>query len=433
VLAAIEDGSDDSVAGRGRPAASDLDEPERVMNERRSRDRAVPRFERVFFESGEPFMRIGGGDYGGKAWGLVGARDGLDAQLDPDGFPHVKIEIPTTTVLTTEIFDAFMERNDLYETAFSGAPDERIAHAFQRGDFPVEHVGDLRALVDQTAGRPLAVRSSSLLEDALAHPFAGIYETKMIPNNHADPSTRFKSIVEAIKFVYASTFFRAAANYVQATEKTLQDEKMAVVVQEVAGERFGDRFYPHLSGVCRSYNYYRAGAAKPEEGVVNLALGLGKTIVDGGVSWTYSPAHPKVRPPFASTGELMKNTQLRFWAVNLGKPPAYDPTKETEYLVEAGLEDADYDDALRFIASTYDPSRDRLSPGVGVKGPRVLDFAPCLDLELWPVNAVIKRLLEVFEREVGSAVEIEFAITFPKSTSWDRRPTIPTCCSTPSA
>jgi hypothetical protein len=253
-----------------------------------------------------------------------------------------------------------------------------------------------------------------LLEDALAHPFAGIYETKMIPNNHADPSVRFKRLMEAIKFVYASTFFRAAANYIRATEKTLRDEKMAVIIQEVSGERFGERFYPHVSGVCRSYNYYRTGEAKPEEGVANLALGLGKTIVDGGVCWSYSPAHPKSRPPFTSTGELMKNTQLRFWAVNLGKPAAYDPTKETEYLVETGLEEADYDDALRFVASTYDPSRDRLSPGVGVKGARVVDFAPLLELDLWPVNAVLKRLLDVFERETETAVEIEFATVFPK-------------------
>lgn len=385
------------------------------MNARPADNGSVPPFERVFFESGEPFMRVGDGGYGGKARGLIEARDVLGEQFRAEEFPELRVEIPTTTVLTTELFDAFMERNGLYEAALSGAPDDRIALAFQGGDLPVEYVGDLRALVEQTAGRPLAVRSSSLLEDALAHPFAGIYETKMIPNDQADPSVRFKRLVEAIKFVYASTFFRAAAGYIQATDRTLQDEKMAVVVQEVVGERHQDRFYPHMSGVCRSYNYYRTGTAKPEEGVVNLALGLGKTIVDGGVSWSYSPAHPKVRPPFASVGELMKNTQLGFWTVNMGKPQSYDPTKETEYLLELSLEDADYDDTLQFVASSYDASRDRLSPGVGVKGPRVLDFAPLLDLGLWPVNAVIKRLLEIFETATGSAVEIEFAMTFPKS------------------
>jgi len=391
------------------------------MSGRRSNDRAVPPFERVFFQSGESFMRIGEGGFGGKATGLIEAREILEANLKPDDFPRVRIDIPTTTVLTTELFDAFMERNALYETALSGAPDDRIAHAFQGGDLPVEYVGDLRALVEQTAGRPLAVRSSSLLEDALAHPFAGIYETKMIPNNQADPNARFKRLTEAIKFVYASTFFRSAVSYIKAVDKSPREEKMAVIVQEVVGENHGDRFYPHLSGVCRSYNYYRTGPAKPEEGVVNLALGLGKTIVDGGVSWAYSPAHPKARPPFATTGELMKNTQLRFWAVNLGKPGSYDPTRETEYLLEGSLEDADYDDTLRVLASTYDASRDRLSPGVGVKGPRVLDFAPVLGLELWPVNAVLRHLLDVFARATQTAVEIELAMTFPRKGEGDAR------------
>lgn len=373
----------------------------------------VPRFERRFFESGEPFLRIGDGPLGGKAHGLIEAHRALRAQLQPDEFPALDIQIPATTVIATGVFDAFMERNGLYETALSGVPDERIALAFQSADLPVEHLGDLRALAETTAGHPLAVRSSSLLEDALRHPFAGIYETKMVPNNQADPSARFKSLVEAVKFVYASTFFRAAGSYLQATGKTPSDEKMSVIVQEVVGTRHGDRFYPHLSGVGRSYNYYRTGPAKPEEGVVNLALGLGKTIVDGGVSWSYSPAHPKVRPPFASIGELMKNSQLKYWAVNMGRPPAYDPTKETEYLLEAGLEEADYDDTLRYVASTYDAARDRLSPGTGVKGPRVVDFAPLLDLGLWPVNPVIRRLLGLFETQAGNAIEFEFAMTIP--------------------
>jgi hypothetical protein len=385
------------------------------MSEQQKDQRSVPRFDRKFLESGEPFMRIGDGEYGGKAQGLIDARNVLDDKLRSDEFPSLSIKIPATTVITTELFDVFMERNGLYETALAGAPDDRIALAFQGGDLPVEYLGDLRSLTEKTAGRPLAVRSSSLLEDALAHPFAGIYETKMVPNNQSDPNARFKRLAEAVKFVYASTFFHAAASYLQATGKTPRDEKMAVIVQEVVGERHGDGFYPNLSGVCRSYNYYRTGTAKPEEGVVNLALGLGKTIVDGGVSWSYSPAHPKARPPFTSMGELMKNTQLNYWAVNMGKPPSYDPTKETEYLLEAQLQDADYDDALRFVASTYDATRDRLSPGVGVKGPRVIDFAPLLELGMWPLNPVIKHLLEVFESTTGSAVEIEFAMTIPKS------------------
>ncbi len=379
-----------------------------------SAEHSVPRFERVFFESGEPFMRIGDGELGGKARGLVAARDILDEHLNPTEFPSITVEIPTTTVVTTEVFDAFMDRNRLYEFASSGVSDERVAHGFQGGDLPVEHVGDLRALIEQTGGSPLAVRSSSLLEDSLAHPFAGVYATKMIPNNEPDPNLRFQRLVEAIKFVYASTFFRSAMGYIAAIEQSPQDEKMAVVIQEVVGGRYGDRFYPHLSGVCRSYNYYRSGHARPEEGVVNLALGLGKTIVDGGVTWSYSPAHPKAPPPFADIGERLKNTQLRFWAVNMGKTQAYDPIAETEYLVDAELSDADYDDTLKFVGSTFDATRGRLVPGTGVKGSRVIDFAPLLEMGEWPVNELIRRLLDVCERSVGAAVEIEFAMAFPQ-------------------
>jgi hypothetical protein len=369
-------------------------------------------FERVFFESGEPFMQIGAGDIGGKAAGLLKAGAILAHQScdSPDG--RVRVEVPSTVVVATEVFETFMERNGLYEVALSGAPDERIAHAFQGAEFPHEYVGDLMALIQGTGGRPLAIRSSSLLEDALRHPFAGVYDTKMIPNNQTDTATRFRRLIEAIRFVYASTFFEHAAHYIRAIGKDSREERMAVIVQEVVGKSFGDRFYPEVSGVSRSYNYYRTGTAKPHEGVASLALGLGKTIVDGGTSWSYSPAHPRVTPPFASERELMKNTQLRFWAINLGTPPAFDPTKETEYLVEPKLADADYDGALKFVASTYDSSLDRVMAGVGSPGPRVIDFAPLLRLNLWPVNDVIKLLLEVFERETGNAVEIEFAVTF---------------------
>ena len=385
-----------------------------MIGEQVAEMRFVP-FERVFFESGEPFMKIGAGACGGKAAGLLEAGTILARQACDSDDGRVRVEVPATVVVGTEVFEAFMERNGLYELATSGASDDRIALAFQSADFPHEFVGDLMALIGGTGGRPLAIRSSSLLEDSLAHPFAGVFETKMIPNNQADSSTRFRRLIEAIKFVYASTFLRPAAHFIRAIGKDPRDERMAVVIQEVVGGAFGDRFYPEVSGVCRSYNYYRAGTAKPEEGVVSLALGLGKTIVDNRVSWSYSPAHPRVRPPFATPRELMKNTQLRFWAVNMGTPPAFDPTKETEYMVEAELADADYDGTLEFVASTYEASLERLMAGVGGKGPRVIDFAPLLQMKLWPVNEVVKRVLDVFERETGNAVEIEFALTFPKT------------------
>jgi hypothetical protein len=188
---------------------------------------------------------------------------------------------------------------------------------------------------------------------------------------------------------------------------------MAVVIQEVVGRRFNDRFYPHLSGVCRSYNYYPSGKARPKDGVVSLALGLGKTIVDGGVCWTYAPNLPGAQPPFASVQDMLKSTQVRFWAVNMGRPPDYDPINEAEYLLCPDLGEADLDGSLRLLASTYRPESDRLTPGCGVDGPRVINFAPLLQLHELPLNELLRALLALCEEALGNPVEIEFAMTMP--------------------
>jgi hypothetical protein len=190
------------------------------------------------------------------------------------------------------------------------------------------------------------------------------------------------------------------------------DEKMAVIIQELVGLRHGDRFYPNVSGVARSYNFYSLGYTRPENGVVSLALGLGKTIVDGGRTWTYCPAYPKVRPPFGSMKELLTQTQTQYWSVNMGKPPTYDPIQETEYLFEGDLGHAEKDGALKELASTYDPQTDRLTMGTGRPGARVLDFAPLLELNEIPLNELVRSLLSACEDELGNPVEIEFAVNF---------------------
>jgi hypothetical protein len=368
----------------------------------------VPRFARAFFTSEERVTRIGDGALGGKAGGLLLARDAL-ARLEQSKVAPFAVAVPRMAVIGTDIFDAFIERNELYAVVAAGRTDERLALAFQRAELPVEIVGDLRALVE-VAHTPLAVRSSSLLEDALERPFAGVYETKMIPNNQPDADTRFRKLVEAVKLVYASTFFRAAQAYRRATGQADQSEKMAVILQEVVGRRHGDRFYPDVSGVGRSYNFYPSGAARPEEGVVSLALGLGKTIVDGGQCWSYSPAHPGAPPPYGSVGELLDNSQTAFWAINMGRPPEYDPIAETEYLLQGSLADADQDDTLRYVASTYDVGSDRLTPGIGARGPRAVTFAPLLVLRQLPLNDLLRALIEACEKTLECPVEIEFAL-----------------------
>lgn len=375
-------------------------------------DRDLARFDRRFFEGRETFTVIGAGALGGKAAGLRSAREALADRPAALRFRDLEISVPTLTVIGTDVFDAFLDRNRLRELAASGADDQRIAVALQHAELPTELAGDLWALV-QGVHTPLAVRSSSLLEDALAHPFAGVYATKMIPNNQHDPQTRFRKLAEAVKYVYASTFFRAARAYIRAAGQPPESEKMAVIVQEVVGRRHGPRFYPEVAGVARSWNFYPTGHARPEDGVVDLAFGLGKTIVDGGRTWTCSPAHPRAVPPFNSVGHMLEQTQTGFWAVNMGAPPAYDPTTETEYLVHASVAAAEEDGTLAQVASTYDAESDRLVMGTGPRGPRVLDFAPLLRLDQWPVAEALRGLLPLFAGRAGAPVEIEFALTLP--------------------
>jgi pyruvate phosphate dikinase-like enzyme len=366
------------------------------------------RFDRDLFDGTGPATRIGDGPVGGKAAGLIRIRDTLAASFPAS--PSAEVSIPTMAVIAIEHFDRFLADNRLDVDSLSEKSDEAIARAFLAGRLPVEIVGDLRAVANRIHA-PLAVRSSSLLEDALDRPFAGIYSTKMIPNNELEPDARFRKLDAAIKLVWASTYFRGARAYRETMSAGAREEKMAVLLQEVVGRRHGDRYYPDLSGVSRSYGFYRFGSARPEEGVALLALGLGKTIVDGGISWTYSPAHPAAPAPFASPAEMLEATQTEFWAVNMGKPPAYDPVRETEYLVRGSLPEAEEDGTLRLAASTWSAASDRLVPGTGVSGARVVNFAPLLVHEILPFNGLLQSLRSVCEKGAGGPVEIEFAAT----------------------
>lgn len=368
-------------------------------------------FDPNFFECEKQISYIGTGSLGGKAHGLAFINNVLDSEINLEEFPGFEIRIPKMIIICLDIFDSFMKQNDLYQIALSDSPDDRIALAFQKANLPFEILGDLRTLIFNVH-KPLAVRSSSMLEDAMYEPFAGIYGTKMIPNNQHDIDTRFRKLVEAIKYVYASTYFKAAKDYIKATKHKTEDEKMAVIIQEMVGSRFGDNFYPEISGVAHSYNFYTSGHAKPEEGVVNLALGLGKTIVDGGISWTYSPSFPQTNPPFGSPRDMLKQTQTNFWAVNMGKPPQYDPINETEYMFYKNILEAEADGTLKHIVSTYDSNSDRVWPGLSGEGPRILTFAPILIHNEIPLNSLIKTLLKVSENALEAPVEIEFALTF---------------------
>jgi hypothetical protein len=371
-------------------------------------------FDRCFFTGEEKFSYIGSGSIGGKAQGLADLKDVLEEKIAGAFLPDIVVVIPTLTVIATDFFDLFMEQNDLYPLALSDKRDDQLAHAFQRAELPPQLVGDLRALIEQVH-TPLAIRSSSMLEDAMFEPFASVYMTKMIPNNQHDADIRFRKLVEAVKFVYASTFFRNAKSYMQATQHTLGDEKMAVIIQEVLGTLSNNRFYPHISGVARSYNFYPVGPARPEDGVVDLALGLGKTIVDDGVAWSYSPACPQANPPYNSVRDLLKQTQKEFWAIHMGVPPAYDPVREVEYMRKYNLLDAEQDQSLDFIASTYSAQKDSIVFGLREPGPRVVDFATILKLDHIPLNNLLRELLQACQETLGTMVEIEFAMTLDRN------------------
>jgi hypothetical protein len=377
-----------------------------------SKIQLTPFGRRYEVDTGE-FTMIGHGEIGGKAHGLAQIKLDLLDHLDLSMFPEFHVSIPTITVLGTDVFDHFMAQNDLYRIVLAHERDDEIGMAFQHASLPPDIIGDIRALC-QEVHFPLAVRSSSLFEDSLHRPFAGVYGTKMIPNNQLDADTRFRVLVEAIKFVYASTFFAEARAYIAGTGESIENEKMAIIIQEVVGARHGDRYYPNFSGVARSYNYYRSGHAKAEDGVVNLALGLGKTIVDGGVSWSYSPAYPNANPPYKSMGEFLKQTQTTFWSVNMGRPPAHDPVKETEYMMTASLADAEPDGTIDLLVSTYQSDNDRVVAGLSGRGPRIITFAPILYLDALPLNKLLRMLLKRCEETLGAKVEIEFAVTLPE-------------------
>ena len=379
----------------------------------------LPPYSRRLFDPEQRLWRLGGGELGGKAHGLRTAADVIarrGAELSRLG---LEVDVPALVALGTHLFDTFLDRNGLRGLIAEEPSDDAVRSAFQRASVPAELAGDFTALAKE-ARIPLAVRSSSLLEDALGQPFAGVYGTKMIPGNQVQPAARLRSLLDAVKFVWASTFFQEARAYRRATTTGSTHEKMAVLVQEVVGRghrghrgQDGDRFYPDLSGVARSIDFYPQGRARPEDGIVHLALGLGKSIVDGDLCWSFSPARPEVGPPFGSVRELVGATQTRFWAVNIGPPPPYDPMTETEYLVRPGLAEAEADGTLRYSASTYDPASDRLVPGTGRVGPRVLDFAPLLVYGEVPLAAAVRALLDLCAEEVGAPVEIEFAVSLP--------------------
>lgn len=362
-----------------------------------------------FFDKQEEFRSIGHGKIGGKAQGLKEIRQ----YFSHYNVENIRVNIPNTTIVSTSHFDTFMNENHLWDTAYYEADDKRLLRDFQNSSLSTHLIDDLRDLLGRYR-TPLAIRSSSLLEDSLHCSFAGVYATKMLPNNQSD-DIRLHRLIEAIKFVYASTFFKKAKDYSKALGQSLENEKMAVIIQEVVGKKHEDCFYPNISGVARSYNFYPTGHAQMEDGVINLALGLGKTIAEGGRSWFYSPKYPSAYPPYSFVDDLIKQTQRNFWSVNMGAVKNEEElAKENEFLKYCSLSDAERHDTLKHIVSTYDSYADKLQMGMSTYGPRIVTFAPILQTNIFPLGDCMKEVLALCEEATKTDVEIEFAITFDK-------------------
>jgi len=361
------------------------------------------------FDLANSFTRIGSGSIGGKARGLAFINALLRHHNLSNRFPGVEICVPNSASLGTDIFDRFLDENALRGFAAEDIPDERITDVFLAARLPKEVTHDLAAFL-RFVRYPLAVRSSSLLEDSQGQPFAGIYCTHMLPNNHPDLAVRLDQLSNAIKRVYASTFFQAAKRYLDATGRRVEEEKMGVILQQIVGTHHGGRFYPTFSGVARSYNFYPTGAIAPEEGVACVALGLGKMVVEGGQSLMFCPNHPEVLPQFASTRDLLKNAQRKFWALDTSHPEVYPAADMEANHLLLDLEEAERDGTLDYLGSVYSPQNDTVYDGIERPGVRLVTFAHLLKGDLFPLARILRLLLDFSEEGTAGPVEIEFAV-----------------------
>lgn len=364
------------------------------------------RFRGLDQESG--LLRIGGGSLGGKGRGLAFAYELLGRGDLAAGFDDLHIYVPPAAVLGTDVFDRFLEDNDLLPFALGLEDDQEILEQFQRTELPPDIMDDLRVLAEHV-DFPVAVRSSSLLEDSHHLPAAGIYPTHMLPNIDPDPAERLRQLVRAVKHVYAATFFEGAKSYFEASPNRVEDEKMAVIIQQVFGLRHGDHLYPHLSGVAESHNFYPLREMRAEEGVAIVALGLGKTVVDGGRAVRFSPEHPQWLPQFSSPEDILENAQRSFWAVDLTREPDLDDPDPPSGTVELGLDVAERHGTLWPVASVYEPENETVYDGLSRVGVRLVTMAPILKHRAFPLSAVIKRLLQLGQLGLAGPVEIEFA------------------------
>ena len=383
-------------------------------------------FQRDRFDQYSNFARIGEGSLGGKGRGLA-FLDRMIKKVRENEIEHADLlHIPKTLVLCTDIFDEFMETNELYSIAMSDISDEEMLACFLRGRLPHRLLADLEVFIE-VVKTPLAIRSSSLLEDSHYQPFAGIYSTYMIPYDE-DKYCRLEMLANAIKGVYASVYFRGSKDYMTATSNVIDQEKMAVILQEVVGQQYGTRFYPNVSGVARSVNYYPIGDEKAEEGTVSLAMGLGKYIVDGGTSLRVCPYHPTQVLQMSEMDIALRDTQTSFYALETSIPKdKFGYRIKTVFQVDDGfnlvkipVREAEQDGSLQWICSTFDPVDQCIYDGFYEgRNRKLISFAGVLQNGVWPMPELLRLVLKLGQEEMKRPVEIEFACNINKDKTGD--------------
>ena len=379
-----------------------------IVKYRKMKNRGVVAiFKKERFDHYSNFARIGQGSLGGKGRGLAFIDSIIKKYPICDNFGGATLSIPRTIVLCTDIFDEFMEENNLYPTALSDIPDEQILSAFLEANLPRYLKEDFFALFE-VVDKPLAIRSSSLLEDSHYQPFAGIYSTYMIPRLN-DKYEMMRLLCDAIKSVYASVFFADSKAYMTATSNLIDQEKMAIIIQEVVGEEHDGCYYPSFSGVGRSLNYYPINDEQPEDGVAEIAVGLGKYIVDGGLALRFSPRHPDKVLQTSTLDLALRDTQTQFYALDMSDMADKFSTNDGDNIKHIRIQDAAKNGSLKYMVSTYDPQDQIIRDSDYGAGRKVVTFANVLSHRVFPLAEVVDFMLSEGEREMRRPVEIEFA------------------------
>ncbi|MCX6174407.1 MAG: histidine kinase [Ignavibacteriales bacterium] len=367
-------------------------------------------FNKEMFDVTTTFARIGGGSLGGKARGL-GFVNNLLANFEIRyRFDKVKIFVPSAVVLATDVFDQFLNDNNLLDFALrSRDDDELMKRFFNVKKFPKNALHELKLFLE-IVNEPLAVRSSSLLEDSQGQPFAGVYETFMLPNNHPDLNVRLKQLLHAIKRIYVSVFFKKSKDYIKVTTYRLEEEKMAVIIQKLVGAEHNGKYYPEFSGVAKSYNFYPNSPLKSADGTVAVAPGLGKTIVDGGLSFRFCPKYPTHPMQFGSLNDLLKYSPHDFYALDLKEEYTDKNINEDRLVKKYPLTEAEKDNTLAAVGSAYSHDNRTIYDGVEYPGPKIFTLAPILKYKVFPLPEILDMLLEMGSWGTGSPVELEFAV-----------------------